>query len=232
MMEINIYAVFAVPMAFFGGVELWAQYLTHYLVCSLLFLYVIRSSMRKEIGLIAGKPVLAIGVFLLVLLLSSCFSVNLNHSLRFLILMVDAVVVFLVIVSMPKSADFYERLLTVILSIGILHCVYAIYKPLFIPDPAKGGLYITGRFFNHNHFVAFIELLFFIPIVFLLLKRDMVKWKKYFFGVAAGLFALSVIMSISRGGLVSIVTVSLILSLMLLKDRIRVIVLSSLFFCR
>jgi hypothetical protein len=229
--EILIYAAFAVPMIFLGGVEPWARTFLHAIITILLLLFVIRSVLSGKFTVFGQQIYLPLLVLLGSLLLSTVLSVYINQSLRFLILLIDAIAVFLFSLSIERDKKHFERMMLVILAIGVLSSIYAVYKPLFSTGTGRGSFYVTGTFFNHNHFAAFIELLIFIPIFFVIIKKDYEPWKKYFLRGCLALFSLTLILSLSRGAIVSIFLTMLCLSLLRAKDKYKKALVGALFFC-
>ena len=64
----------------------------------------------------------------------------------------------------------------------------------------SGG--VRGSFVNHNHFAGFMELL--IPLPVALLLNGAVGNKKLLYGFAAAMMTLALVLSLSRGGIISI----------------------------
>lgn len=60
-----------------------------------------------------------------------------------------------------------------------------------------------GPFVNHNHFAGYIELLVSIPVA-LIVVRGVRKEERAFYGFVAAMMALALIVSLSRGGMVSL----------------------------
>ena len=231
LIEASFYFVIAIPLLFYGGVEIWAKALIHYLVTLIFLLFALKSLIIGKVVLFGRRLTLPIVALLVSLAVSVLFSVYLNSSLRSFILFFDGIAIFLLFISGERTRRDFQRIIMMLVLIGIFQSLYAIYKPVFIPGAVKGSWYVTGSFYNHNHFAAFVELLFFIPLFVLALKKGLTPWKKYFYWGASIIFAISVVLALSRGALVSLILSFLILAIIRFKGRTRLAIVSSLFFC-
>ena len=61
-----------------------------------------------------------------------------------------------------------------------------------------------GPFVNHNHFAGYLEMLAPIPVA-LILRRAVRGELAFFYGFAAAMMGLAIVMSLSRGGMISLV---------------------------
>ena len=60
-----------------------------------------------------------------------------------------------------------------------------------------------GPFVNHNHFAGYLEMIAPIPVA-LILRRAIRGELAVLYGFAAAMMALAIIMSLSRGGMISL----------------------------
>lgn len=229
MMELGLYAAVFLPMYFFGGVETWIKTVSHWIVVLLLALFTVRSIHERRFPPFSSRSGALLGFFLAAIFLSTVLSVYVEDSLRSLIVFIDAIAIFAISSSMDRERKDHERILYVLLALGSLHCLYAIYKPL-MSEVIQSKWHITGTFYNHNHFAAFVELLFFIPLSLLFFKKD-ASWRKYVLWFSMAVFSLALLLSLSRGALISVILTFSVFCILVLKKRTRFLAAGSLFFC-
>jgi len=228
--EATFYIILVIPMLFLGGVLPWSGLLIHIFATLLLVIYFSKSFLLGRIIFFGKMFNILAGLLFISLALSTIFSVYRHGSISNLILFLDALIVFIVSVSEKKNRNYFERVVFVLVLVGILHAVYAIYKPLFMPALGKGSWYLNGTFYNNNHFAAYIELIFFLPVLMLYFRKDLIPAKKYILWIAVVSYSLALLMSLSRGAVVSVLFTFVLISLVKFPGRKKVLTAVSLFF--
>jgi len=231
LIELVLYSIIIIPLLSFGGVELRTIAIIQYLIFVLLALSVIKSGISGRFLVFKWKFKALPLIFLFTMALSTVMSENLNDSYKSLIIFFDAVLIFFISLSEKRTRQSIERFVFVLILTGLILSMYAIFKPLFVPYAIKGSWHITGTFYNHNHFASFISLLIFFPVFILFKKKNILPWKKYFLLFAFSINSIALIVSLSRGALVSVLAAFMLFGLLELKKNKKMISVVTLFFC-
>ena len=203
----------------FGTVEPWSIAIYELGVTVLVLLWAVKSAIDKRLKV--SVPLMALPLALFVALgLIECVSFTASDgSRRGLSMDVDStrlVVIMLIILlaSFIIAANFFasrERLGTLasfLIIYGVALSLFALLQ-YFAGDgrlygfrPMRNNLGF-GPFVNPNHFAGYMEMLIPVPIS-LIVARAVHKQSWIFYGFAAAIMGLAVVISLSRGGMISL----------------------------
>lgn len=85
--------------------------------------------------------------------------------------------------------------------LGLIQLVAGDGTRLWFRPVQNGSGWLTGPFVNHNHFAGYMELLIPLPVAFIITGAQ--KQYRILYGFAAVLMAVAVVLSASRGGMIS-----------------------------
>lgn len=204
----------------FGTVEPWAVFVFESLIVLLLLLWLIKVIADKRLKLEVPRVALPIAALAVVGLVQSiAFS---DSTGRWLSLSKDVgdtraavtVLIFLLI-SFLIAANFFSTRVR-LSSLAHFLVIYGLAMALFgiVQHLSWSGRFywlrpteVTtpfGPFANHNHFAGYMELLLPIPIA-LIITRAVATELRWLFGFAAIVMGIAVVLSLSRGGIISVV---------------------------
>ena len=150
---------------------------------------------------------------------SACISVNRAAGTSFLFLVVSYAVVFLVVVNVVRRRSRVSRLLTAVVAVGFVVAMLGILgkatpngRILWL-RAAPAGAIPFGPFVNRNHFAGYLVMV--IPIALGLMISTRNRDKKTLLGFAAAVMAAAVLISASRGGVLSLGVGSTVFALLL-----------------
>src|SRR6516162_2346521 len=226
--RVGICCLLAFAVLSFGGVEEWSQAVLEGGASLLLVYWAIRLYYRKADQFTISPEILPLAAFALVALLQVVF--HLTASRYFTRIELQLLCTYLIVVFLMSQA--YSRTrhwrgyFWFLMSLGFFVSVFAILQYL----TSNGKLYWVrtirietlpfGPYVNRNHFAGFAELI--IPVALVPLVLGKVRRERVFL---VALFALvpivALLLSASRGGIVSFVVQIFILFLLLLIRRIR-----------
>ena len=220
-------AVVFTAMAF-GGVDAWAILVFEFIIITLALLWVIKFARDRRIEFLVpaiAMPVVALFVYGIVQ--SLAFDDSAGHRLSLSMdveaTRVTVVALFFLLLSFLIAVNFFtsrKRLRVLV----IFFVFYGLGLALFgLIQHISGSGYIYwlrpvspegsfGPFMNRNHFAGYMELLVPFPIAFLLndgARRELIP----FYGLAAILMGVAIVISQSRGGMISLVAEILFLSI-------------------
>src|SRR6185295_19068603 len=132
------------------------------------------------------------------------------YSTRFILVQVAALLIYfaavLVFVDTPKRLRFLVRTITVF---GFFLAIFGLTQSFTSPDKVywireMPQSQAFGPFINRHHFAGYMELTLALPLG-LVFTGSVAREKKFIYLFAAGLMAVALIMTNSRGGLISLV---------------------------
>ncbi len=204
----------------FGAVEAWSKAIFELVVMGLILLWAIKAAVDKKLRVRVPEAALPIAAFVILGLVQSVSLGGGDAPVSSLSMDVEAtrravVVLFFLFASFIITANFFAtrerlRLLVHFLAVyGALFAVFALVQH-FTWDGrfywVRPTVWTTtfGPFANHNHFAGYMEMLVPLPVA-LIISRGVQKdvWPLY--GFAAAIMGVSVAVSLSRGGMASMV---------------------------
>ncbi|HVM76071.1 MAG TPA: O-antigen ligase family protein [Candidatus Saccharimonadales bacterium] len=212
----------------FGAVEEWAQAVLQVGAAMLLVLWALRIYRRKSEQLVIPPEFLPLCAFALLVVVQWVFRLTASRyytrsDLQLLVLYM--IVVFLMSQSYTRTSH-WRGFLWFAMSLGFLVSIFAILQYLtfngklyWFRTMRSGGLPF-GPYVNRNHFAGFVEMV--IPVALVPLVLGKVRRERLFL---VGLFAVvplvALLLSASRGGIISLAVQIVVLVLLLLVRRMH-----------
>ncbi|MGE0132050.1 MAG: O-antigen ligase family protein [Blastocatellales bacterium] len=222
IISVGLMAVMMFTALAFGTVEPWSLAIFGLLVITLLFLWMIKGVVNRGLKVSVPSTALPLAALLLLGILQGVaitdsagkrFSISLDAEATWL----TVEVLLVLLISFLLSANFLTdtKKLTwlgnFLIFFGLALAVFALvqrftwngkYFWMFepsVPPPAP-----FGPFVNHNHFAGYVEMIAPIPAA-LILRRAVRGEFSFLYGFATVMMGLAVVMSLSRGGMISLV---------------------------
>jgi O-antigen ligase len=216
-----------------GAVEPWSVAIFELLIVALMLVWAVKVAVDRCLAVHLPAIALPVAGLLILGLIQSVAYVDGAGHLRSLSMDVEATrqtvtLLFFLLVACLMGASFLtgkERLRAVakfLVYYGLALAVFALVQHY----TWNGRFYwfrITrwaetpfGPFVNHNHFAGYMELLIPLPLA-LALSRQMRREERLFYGFAAVLMGVATIVSLSRGGMISVVAEVMFLAVMSLR---------------
>jgi O-antigen ligase len=223
---------FCVLIAFsvlaFGAVEEWAQAVLELGAAALLVFWAVRSYLSRTEQIYLSPFFLPLTAFLLVVIAQLTFRTTASpYDTR---VELQLLIAYLIMIHLLNQAYLQSRhwrgLVWFLMSFGFFVAIFSILQQLtfngklyWFREMRHGG-HAFGPYVNRNHFAGFAELI--IPIALVPLVLGKVRRERLFL---VSLFALvpivALLLSASRGGIVSFVVEMVLLCSLLLVHRIR-----------
>lgn len=206
----------------FGSVEPWSLAVLGLAITALLILWVVNSAAQGRLKVSVPSTSLPLVALLLLAVLQGVaitdssgkrFSISLDAEATRL----AAEVILVLFIAFLLSANFLTdvRRLTwlrnFLIFFGLALAVFGLVerftrngKYYWVIEPSVPSSSPFGPFVNHNHFAGYVEMILPIPIT-LILRRVIRGELSFLYGFAAAMMALAVVMSLSRGGMISLV---------------------------
>lgn len=228
ILRVGICLLLSFAVLAYGGVEEWSQGILEVCFAALLVIWALRTFAREQEGIAVSPllpPLLALALVALVQLIFHRTASPYDTRMQLQLLLVYIILLIL----LPQAyyrMNHWRGLLWFLMSLGFFVSVFGILQHLTF----NGKLYWFrvmryggnpfGPYVNRNHFAGFAEIL--IPIALVPLVLGKVRRERLFL---VGLFALApivaLLLSASRGGIVSFAVQLLILFSLLLVRRLQ-----------
>ena len=207
----------------FGTVEPWSIALLGLTVTGLLLLWAVKSLVEQRVELRVPPVLLPLAALLIYGVLQSLSYTDGTGQRRGLSMDVEAtrlaleLVAGLLIVSLIAARILEERnklsaVGNFLIFFGLTLAVFGLIqhftwngKYYWILEPSAPPTSPFGPFVNHNHFAGYLEMIVPIPIA-LVLRRAVRGEKAILYGFAAVIMGVAVIVSLSRGGMISLLS--------------------------
>lgn len=226
--RISICALLAFAVLAFGAVEEWSQAVLEVAAAFLFFLWAVLQYRRKTEQLVIPPEVFPLCAFALVVVSQLIFHLTASrYSTRseLQLLITYAVLLFLMSQAFNRRSH-WRGFVWFVMTLGFFVSIFAILQHLtfngklyWFREMRFGGLPF-GPYVNRNHFAGFAEMV--IPVALVPLVLGKVRRERLFL---VALFAMvpivALLLSASRGGIVSFAVQMLLLFLLLLIRRIR-----------
>jgi O-antigen ligase len=226
--RVGICVLLTFAVVSFGAVEEWAQAVVEAIASLLLVLWAIRMFLRKEEQLnipLELPPLLAFG---LVVVAQLAFHLTASHyftRVELQLLATYLIVIFLMAQAFSRRGH-WRAFVWFLMTLGFVVSIFGILQHLTFNGKLywfrvmRYGGYPFGPYVNRNHFAGFAEMI--IPFALVPLVLGKVRRERVFL---VALFAVvpmvALILSASRGGIISFAVQMLILLLLLLVRRVR-----------
>ncbi|MEK6299793.1 MAG: O-antigen ligase family protein [Acidobacteriota bacterium] len=202
-----------------GAVESWSLALYELIITLLLLMWAIKSILDRKLKITI--PAIAWPIFAL-LVIGAAQSISIggpDTEIRSLSMDVEATratvtVLFFLLMSFLIAANFldsrerFQTLIRFVVVYGLVLAVFALIQHLtwdgrfywFRPTRVYA---VFGPFANRNHYAGYMAMLIPVPVG-LILSRAVPKEAWLLFGFGAAIMGLTVVVSLSRGGMVSV----------------------------
>jgi O-antigen ligase len=206
----------------FGAVEPWSMATLGLSIIALLVLWVIKGLVDRRLEIIAPSTALplvaliSLGVLQGVTITGSAgkrFSISLDAEATRLAteVLLTLLIAFLLSANFLAKAPALTWLRNFLIFFGLALAVFGLIqrgawngKYYWMIEPSTEPPSPFGPFVNHSHFAGFVEMIAPIPVA-LILRRAVRGELAAFYGFAAAMMGLAVVMSLSRGGMISLV---------------------------
>jgi O-antigen ligase len=225
--RVGICCLLAFAVLSFGAVEEWSQAVMEVGASLLLVFWAVRLYYRKSDHLSIPPEILPIAAFALLVVLQVVFHGTASRyftRIELQLLLTYMIVVFLMSQAYSRTRH-WRGYFWFLMSLGFFVSVFAILQyltsngKLYWVRTIRGGVVPYGPYVNRNHFAGFAELV--IPVALVPLVLGKVRRERLFLSVLFALVPIvALLLSASRGGIVSFVVQMLILFLLLLIRRV------------
>jgi O-antigen ligase len=228
LFRIAIFVLLAFSVLAYGCVEEWSQAVLEISLAWLLVYWAIRQYRRRSEQVVLSPLFLPLATLALPVFAQMIFhtTASLYHTRIELQLLVAYLILLLLLTQAFYRSHHLRGLVWFLMSLGFCVSIFAILQ--YLTSNGKlywfrvvryGGLPF-GPYVNRNHFAGFAELM--IPIALVPLVLGKVRRERLFL---VALFALvpivALLLSASRGGIISLAVQMVILFLLLLMRRVR-----------
>lgn len=205
----------------FGAVEPWSIATFGLSIIALLALWIIKGLTDRRLSIVAPSTALPLAALILLAVLQ-CITItdssgkSLSISLDAEATRLAAEVLLILLIAFLLSANFLAKvpamtwLRNFLIFFGLALSVFGLMqrftwngKYYWMIEPSAEPPAPFGPFVNHNHFAGYIEMIAPIPVA-LMLRRVVRGELALLYGFAAAMMGLAVIMSLSRGGMISL----------------------------
>lgn len=219
----SLLGILAFTVLAFGTVEYWSIALFGFLVTSLFVLWgfkVVFSSHSRIYFPSLLLPLLFAIIYAIVQVITSVdadgrhWSLSMDPEATWLVIEVLTVLLIacLLITNIFNTRHRLILLRNFLIIFGLIYSVFAIVNHLtwngryyWIIDPTTPSSHPFGSFVNHNHFAGFVEMLAPLPLA-LVLTRAVRNELAILNAFAAIILSVATILSLSRGGMISLVS--------------------------
>src|SRR5262245_17440046 len=222
IIALGLMVVMAGATLAFGAVEPWAMATLGLSIIALLVLWVIKGVVDRRLEIIAPSTALplvaliSLGVLQGITITGSAgkrFSISLDAEATRLAteVLLTLLIAFLLSANFLAKAPALTWLRNFLIFFGLALAVFGLLqyfawngKFYWVIELRSQPPSPFGPFVNHNHFAGFLEMIAPIPVA-LILRRAIRGELAFLYGFAAAMMGLAVIMSLSRGGMISLV---------------------------
>jgi O-antigen ligase len=228
LVRVGICCLLAFAVLSFGAVEEWSQAVLEVGASLLLVFWAIRLYYRKADQLTIPPQILPLIAFALVGVLQVVFHLTASRyftRIELQLLSMYLIVVFLMSQAYTRTSH-WRGYFWFLMSFGFVVSILAVLQyltsngKLYWVRTIQEGVMPYGPYVNRNHFAGFAELI--IPVALVPLVLGKVRRERLFLVALFGLLPIvALLLSASRGGIISFAVQMLILFLLLLIRRIR-----------
>jgi O-antigen ligase len=226
--RVGIYCLLGFAVLAFGATEEWSQAVLEIGAAFLLVVWAIKQYSMKSEQLIIPPELLPLCAFALVVIAQLVFHLTASRydtRMELQLLITYLIVVFLMAQAFYRRAH-WRVFVWYVMTLGFFVSIFAILQHLTFNGKLYwfrvmrfGGLPF-GPYVNRNHFAGFAELV--IPIALVPLVLGKVRRERIFLvAVFAVVPIVALLLSASRGGIISFAVQMVILFLLLLIHRVR-----------
>jgi O-antigen ligase len=222
IIALGLMVVMAISTLAFGAVEPWSLATLGLSIIALLVLWGIKGLVDRRLKISAPSTALPLVALILLGVLQGItttdstgkrFSISLDAEATRL----ATEVLLILLIAFLLSANFLDKVPTLtwlrnfLIFFGLALSIFGLIqrftwngKYYWVIEPSAPPPTPFGPFVNHNHFAGYIEMIAPIPVA-LILRRAVRGELAILYGFAAAMMGLAVVMSLSRGGMISLV---------------------------
>jgi O-antigen ligase len=222
IIALGLMAVMAGCALAFGAVEPWSLATLGLSIIALLILWFIKGMVDLRLEISAPSTTLPMVALILVGVLQGAtitdsvgkrFSISLDAEATRLAteVLIILLIAFLLSANFLAKAPALTWLRNFLIFFGLALAVFGLIqrftwngKYYWVIEPSAQPPTPFGPFVNHNHFAGYVEMIAPIPVA-LILRRAVRGELAFIYGFAAAMMGLAVVMSLSRGGMISLV---------------------------
>lgn len=216
-----------------GAVEPWSITIFELIAIALMLLWAIKAVAHGEFIIRIPMAALPIAALIIIGLVQSIpkmdsgrragLSMDVEATRRALMVLVCLFVVFVISANFFKTRKQLRALARFLIIYGLMMSVFAIIQDLtwngrFYWLRLTSGASAFGPFANRNHFAGYIGMLVPIPVA-LVIARGVRRDERLFYGFAAAFMGIAVVISLSRGGMISLAAGMIFLALVSLQRK-------------
>jgi O-antigen ligase len=219
-----------------GAVEPWAVFVFEVMVVALILLWSIKVAADRRFKLTVPRAALPIAALIAVGLAQSIaltdsdgrwlsLSKNVGYTRGALTVLIFLFACFLIATNFFTTRDRLSKLSHFLVIYGLAMAMFSVIQYLtwsgrFYWLRRTEATSAFGPFANHNHFAGYMELLIPIPVA-LIVARAVRPELRVLYGFAAAMMGIAVVLSLSRGGIISMTAGLLFLGVMSLGLKRR-----------
>jgi O-Antigen ligase len=222
VIAVGVMVVMAGATLAFGAVESWSIATFGLSIIALLVLWAIKGLVDRRLEIIAPAPALPLIALILLGVLHGITITESSGKRSSISLDAEATrltteVLLVLLIAFLLSANFLAKvpaltwLRNFLIFFGLALSVFGLIqrftwngKYYWLIEPSSQAPSPFGPFVNHNHFAGYVEMIAPIPVA-LILRRAVRGELAFLYGFAAAMMGLAVVMSLSRGGMISLI---------------------------
>jgi O-antigen ligase len=222
IIALGLMVIMAVATLAFGAVEPWSLGTLGLSIIALLVLWGIKSLVDRRLEIIAPSTALPLVALTLLGVLQSITITDSAGKRSSISLDAEATrlateVLLILLIAFLLSANFLAKvpalswLRNFLIFFGLALSIFGLLqrftwngKYYWVLEPSTQPSSPFGPFVNHSHFAGFVEMIAPIPVA-LILRRAVRGELAFLYCFAAAMMGLAVIVSLSRGGMISII---------------------------
>jgi len=200
----SIYALLIfIPLAR-GSVQGWAVTTIHLITLMALTAFLIEKTLTGEwqwIKIPLDKPII---ILIILLILSTIFSLHRQTSLWSIILLLNYLTIFYLTIHTVKTRSQTRQLIYIIIGIALFLAVFGFFKRFGLNPfpwwdyPELRSSKLTSVYGNHNHLAGYMEMA--IPLILSLFLLNYSPWNTFILVYLTFLLFTSLLLTLSRGG--------------------------------
>lgn len=208
-----------------GSVQDWAVSLIHIVTLTALTAFLLERSLTwkwKRIRTPLDKPIFTL---LILVILSTIFSMHLRTSFQALMLLVNYIIIFYLVIHTTRTRSQFRQLIYII--IGMATCLSLLgFLKLFgispfpwwnYTDLSQNSHRLASTFGNPDHLAGYMEMA--LPLILGLFLKDYKGGRLFVMICLTILILAALILSLSRGGWIGSITCLIFMSFVLSTNR-------------
>jgi hypothetical protein len=222
VIAVGLMVVMAGAALAFGAVESWSIAIFGLSIMALLGLWIVKGLIDRRLEISVPAPALPLAALILfgvaqLITITESSGKRVSISLDPEATRLTTEVMIVLLIAFLLSANFLAKvpaltwLRNFLIFFGLVLSVFGLIqrftwngKYYWFIEPSSIAPTPFGPFVNHNHFAGYVEMIAPIPVA-LILKRVVRGELAVLYGFAAAMMGLAVVMSLSRGGMISLI---------------------------